>query len=229
MITQPHHLVSRVALLTICCGTLSGCGAFATIEQTLDTSSDSSLCDPETHTRCIEGDIYWFNSCEQPGALVQYCAIYQTCLEPENGDARCACTAEWTGLACGECTADTDCPGPVGVCTPAGVCTCAAADSNPTAKCQNNTDCSDESYVCVWDYHSGEADTESDFDSDSASDGQLATESSHLVCLRQCFEEGKHGEGLRCEERVPVSGVPTLVWAPPTTCYAYAQHRRAAT
>jgi hypothetical protein len=108
---------------------------------------------------------------------------------------------------CAECLEDQDCrpgshapyPSPYGVCTAERVCTCWVKEANPTGNCGSKT--CPEGYVCAQDYL-GET---------------------RFACLRECASPGSAiVRGLSCTERI-TSTIPLFVWAPVTTCHAFAR------
>jgi hypothetical protein len=94
-----------------------------------DTDTDTgSGCVSHHHTGCVDGDVYWFDSCDTQEEMVSDCGANAQCVELDEDSAECQCTGNWSSPPeCDVCPdpwdPDSGCEECLGNFDPAGDCT----------------------------------------------------------------------------------------------------------
>lgn len=60
-------------------------GQCAAVARTFRVEAPSEECRPEAYQSCQDGSVYWYDSCDQRGALVEACAEGEVCVNQDEG------------------------------------------------------------------------------------------------------------------------------------------------
>jgi hypothetical protein len=73
-----------------------------------DSDSDTDTCSSNAYQQCHDGDVYWYDSCDELETLVEDCPDHFICEATSDTTAECVCADNWTGDDCDECTGNWD-------------------------------------------------------------------------------------------------------------------------
>ncbi|HEY3356771.1 MAG TPA: hypothetical protein VGQ83_26205 [Polyangia bacterium] len=105
----------RTALMLVLCG--SSCGG------------ETAKCQPNDHTACMEGVVYWLDSCGDQGAIADTCDC--GCSADLTRCESCSCTPDCAGKVCG----DNGCGGSCGACDGGQTCDATGQCTGCTPSC----------------------------------------------------------------------------------------------